>query len=507
MQANTRLLSDSLLGIASKIIDALAKFFTIPMLIAYFGKGDYGLVSLAFSLNAYLRLMDMGMNIGSIRFFSMWIVEKNWSRITNVSRSSIVFYGAIGVINTIIFIILGAYSEYFFTIAIPQREPFKYLMYILAFSTVFNWTSSVVKQLLIANDQIGWINKANIVSSILIFGSAVVAIYAKLSLPEYFMLYILSTMVAIPLNVYRLRDFEVSVKQLLTPGWFAVDFKIILNYSLAIFAMGFFQFSADNLRPILLGRFASKGVEVLTEYRVIQTITAIVIAFGGVFLQTLLPHASKLYASKDTARIQTTIFTGTKYISAFLGLVVFGLITCAEQLLKLYVGVEYIHLTIWLQIWLLTVYVAMHNAPVSSLVLASGKTRFLVISSGVACLATIPITIFFAGSLNVGAAVLGYLAYVILAISAYYFYYTPVILKLAAAKLFFKAFLPSFLLGALSFFGVSILCNYISIYSSLYLIVIQVLSFAAVYITLLVAFIVPISEVKTLLEKFRKKTS
>ena len=185
----------------------------------------------------------------------------------------------------------------------------------------------------------------------------------------------------------------------------------------------------------------------------------------------------------------------------------FGLITCAEQLLKLYVGVEYIHLTIWLQIWLLTVYVAMHNAPVSSLVLASGKTRFLVISSGVACLATIPITIFFAGSLNVGAAVLGYLAYVILAISAYYFYYTPVILKLAAAKLFFKAFLPSFLLGALSFFGVSILCNYISIYSSLYLIVIQVLSFAAVYITLLVAFIVPISEVKTLLEKFRKKTS
>ncbi|RXG12926.1 O-antigen/teichoic acid export membrane protein [Leeuwenhoekiella aestuarii] len=505
MQGNSRLISDSLLGILSKLIDALAKFFTIPMLIGYFGKGDYGLISLAFSLNAYLRLMDMGMNIGSIRFFSMWIVEKKWDKISNVSRSSIVFYGGIGLLNTIIFILLGIYSEFFFSIDESQVLIFKYLMFILAFSTVFNWTSSVVKQLLIANDQIAWVNKTNIISSVFIFGTAVCAIYFKLSLPTYFLLYILATMVVIPLNIHKLRIFGIPLTKLLVPRWFAADFKIILNYSLAIFAMGFFQFSADNLRPILLGRFASKGVEVLTEYRVIQTITAIVIAFGGVFIQTLLPHASKLYASNDTLRIQNTIFTGTKYISAFLGLVVFGLIASAEELLNIYVGPEYTHLTIWLQLWLVTVYIAMHNSPVASLILASGKTRFLVISSGIACIITIPITIFFANTLNVGAAVIGYLAYVILVISAYYFYYIPFVLKLEARKIFINAFLPSLAVGVISYLLTELFRVYFIIENALLSITIMAIVFAVIYLSFTLIFTIRVNEFKSLIQKLLKK--
>src|SRR5690606_35490023 len=68
-----RIFSGSAWGIMAKILDAAAKFVTIPLLVGYYGKVDYGLIALAFSLNAYLRLMDLGMNVGSVRFFSMWV--------------------------------------------------------------------------------------------------------------------------------------------------------------------------------------------------------------------------------------------------------------------------------------------------------------------------------------------------------------------------------------------------------------------------------------------------
>ena len=46
------------------------------MLIGFFGKADYGLIALSFSLNAYLRLMELGMSTGAIRFFSIWFARK-----------------------------------------------------------------------------------------------------------------------------------------------------------------------------------------------------------------------------------------------------------------------------------------------------------------------------------------------------------------------------------------------------------------------------------------------
>src|SRR5680860_90360 len=104
-----RVFSGSAWGIFAKILDAGAKFITIPLLVGYYGKVDYGLIALAFSLNGYLRLMDLGMNIGSVRFFSMWVAKEEWVKIKKVSRSSIVFYGTIGLINSIIFILMADY--------------------------------------------------------------------------------------------------------------------------------------------------------------------------------------------------------------------------------------------------------------------------------------------------------------------------------------------------------------------------------------------------------------
>jgi len=121
--------------------------------------------------------------------------------------------------------------------------------------------------------------------------------------------------------------------------------------------------------------------------------------------------------------------------------------------------------------------ISIPNAPIASLVLASGKTRFLVYSSAVSCTLSLPITAILASRYNVGAAVIGYLVYVSLQIGFYNFYYTPKVLKLNSFKIFSTSFLPVALVGVGSFMATYYLIG-IFIFSSVY---VQLLIQSAVF--------------------------
>jgi O-antigen/teichoic acid export membrane protein len=495
------ILSGSIWGIIAKVVDSVAKFVTIPMLVGFYGKTDYGLIALTFSLNAYLRLMDMGMNIGSIRFFSTWIAKKEWFRISRVSQSSIVFYGVLGLINAIIFIIMAHTAGSFFRLSPEQLPIFKWMMYILSVSTVFNWTSNVISQLLTAHGELGWVNRTTVISSVLNFVTAFVAIKFNLALPFYFFLYTLSTLIIIPLNIYKLKVYNMPLLGLLAPKWNWPAFKEILNYSVAIFAMGIFQFTANNLRPLLLSKYASKGIEVMTEYRVIQTIAMLIIAFGGVFMDALLPSAAKIYAENDLEKIGRMVYNGTKYISVFIAFIVFLLCADSKLLLTLYMGPGYSSLAVWLIIWLLTLLLSMHNTPVASLVLATGKTRFLVYSSAVSCILSLPITVIFAKQYNVGSAVIGYFVYVILQISFYYLYYIPRVLKLDSIRIFFFSFMPVVCLGLVSWGITYYTQQFIQVRSGYLTIVLNSVIFSVSFGIFMVLFIIKPKELREMRSK------
>ncbi|WP_051315076.1 lipopolysaccharide biosynthesis protein [Algoriphagus terrigena] len=450
--AAKRIFSGSVWGIVSKILDAGAKFITIPLLVGYYGKGDYGLIALAFSLNAYLRLMDLGMNVGSVRFLSQWEAKGDWDSISRASRSGVIFYGVIGLVNTLVFLFMAFNGEYFFKLSPDQIPVYRTMMFILSASTVPNWLSNVVVQLLSAKDELGHVNRAFLISSLANFGVALIAVQFKWSLPAYFLGYTLATLLPIPLNIFRLKVFPIKLSQLLLPKWDLPIFKEIIGYSAAIFLMGIFQLTANELRPILLARYAS-SIDVLTDYRVIQTIAMLVISFGSIFLQVLLPSASKIYAEGNHDKIERMVLEATRYISLFLCFVVFILILNSHDLLGLYMGPDYLYLAPWLNLWLLTVLLNMHNTPVASLVLSSGKTKALIFSSAISCIVSLPITVVLAPTMNVGAAVLGYLVYMSIQIGFFYVYYIPKVLKLSSWKILATSFVPALMVGLLSFGG------------------------------------------------------
>ena len=68
-------LSSFVWSTAAKILTAVVGFVTVPLLLGYYGKAEYGLLSIATACNSYMALLDLGMNTGAVKFYSQWKAE------------------------------------------------------------------------------------------------------------------------------------------------------------------------------------------------------------------------------------------------------------------------------------------------------------------------------------------------------------------------------------------------------------------------------------------------
>ncbi len=435
-------------GVVSKFLDAGIKFLTIPLLLNYYGKENYGLLTLAIATNAYMQLLNMGMNTGAVKFFSQWIAIGNYEMINRVSRTNLSFYLGIGLINSTVLLILSYWGETIFKVTPEQFISFRYLLWILAGFSILNWIIFVFNQLLIADEKIAFTQKILSIRSILSLAVVGVAILFKWSILQYFVLDLfVNSAVIIP---YYYNCKKSNLIQSLLPAFYWKDFSIVFKYSIAIFAMGLFQFTATQSRPLILGIFSNKGVSILSEYRVIEVFPIFIISIGGMLISILLPKTSRFIQTNNLDAIKKMAYEGTKYTSILVSFLCFPIILNANELLTIYVGEEYSHLANWLAIWVFSLTLFLHNSPVSSLVLATGKTRMLVYSSAFSCIVSIIINSVLVNYFGVGSAVIGYLVYIIIQMSFYYLYFNTYVLNLNSWLVFRSFFIPT-ILGISSF--------------------------------------------------------
>ncbi len=451
-------------GVVSRILDAIIKFVTIPLLINYFGKDDYGILTLAIATNTYMQLLDLGLNTGAVKHISQWIIQSRYRLIYEVARTSITFYLFIGILNSLIFVLLVIFGGKIFNIDACQLKVLKTMLFSMAFFCIINWISSVFNQLLIANENISFIQKIFSMRSIMNLILVFCTIKLNFSLTTYYIIYLFINAIIILPFYYKSRNEKLIDKFL--PAFYWKSFLPILKYSLAIFMMSLFQFTAVQSRPIILSIVSSTGVSVLTEYRVIEVFPVFIISIGGMITQILLPKTSKYVEQNKYAEINALAYKGTMYTAILVMLLCIPVMINSKQLLLLYMGPAYTHLSIWLSLWVLAVVLYLHNSPVSSLVLATGKTKILVYSSAFSCFVSILVNVLLIPSLGVGATVVGYLIYVFIQQSFYYLYINNKILCLDSIKILCAFLKPTVIGMCLAFllilvdidFGNDLLC-------------------------------------------------
>lgn len=429
------------------VVNAIYGFIAVPILIKYFGKAEYGLIGLAMSVNVYLQLMDMGFNSTNVRFFSTWLSGGKKEKVLMAFQTSLFFYGAIGLINALILLILSFFTDSIFNVTSEQSDVLKILMYILAFSAFCNWFSSCFDQLIKATENIAWIQRRQLIPKVFQIIVLIATVYIGFSIEIYFLLTTIATFLIVPLSIKKIR-MELPYVSFL-PKLDKNVFMEMLPYSLNIFSFSIFQFSFYNLRPVFLGMEGS--IESVTDFRVMNGIISMVHLLGGAFISVLLPSTSKVVAQKNMDAYYRVAYEGTKYISMLLCFLSFCFMAIGADLLTLYVGEEYLVLIPWFNLWLLC-NLCTHNQAISSLILAGSNIRAITYNTIAASLIGLMITWILIPYYQVGGTVLGFVAYLIIQLGFYYLYYWPRKMNIRSSKVLFYSFGPYVLLGTIVYF-------------------------------------------------------
>jgi len=419
------------------IVNGVYGFASVPLLIAYFGKSDYGLIGLAMSVNVYLQLMDLGFSSTNVRYFSNWLARKDYTNVNGLFRTSLSFYGTLGILNAIILLAVSIFSDKIFNVSPEQDMVIKNLFYILAISAFISWYTSCFDQLVKANELVGWTQKMTLLPKGVQIVILIWTVTIGFSIECYYALSAFSMFLILPFMVRKIKQLCPYIS--FTPSFDKKIFKEVLPYSLNIFSFGIFQFSIVNLRPVFLGMESTP--ESITDYRILEGVVKIVMMLGGTFMGAFLPSASKVVAMHNKTAQDQIIYQGTRFISIAICFCCFGMMVISKELLTVYVGKEYLYLTFWLDLWLLTT-LGSHNQAISSLILAGSDIRAITYCTIASSVIGLLLTWFLIPFYDVGATVIGYIVYCLFQILFYYFFYWPVVMKISSGKIFLKSFFP-----------------------------------------------------------------
>lgn len=424
-----------------KVITAIVGFVSVPLLLGYYGKADYGILGIATACNGYMHLLDLGMNSGAVKFYSQWRTEGKLELICRVARTNITFYFIISIINIALLLLLAVFGEGLFSVTHEQFIQLRTCLIIIAFFSIFSWASTTFRQLLVANLQMSYTMQIQTIMALL-KGLLIAFVFLfKLSLSFYF--FLLTGIVSFLIIPYAIKCRKQNLIDSLKPAFYWKDFKVVIGFSLSLFALSLFQMTATQSRPIILSIFASNGADAVAEFKIIEVIPSLIISIGGSFTGIFLPRTSSMVAKGNQAEISEFAYKWTKYTTIIVNILTIPFILCAKEVLSAYVGNNYSYLSRWLIIWCATVLLQMHTTPGNALVLAYGKTKLLVISTSIFCLISVVLNAFLCSHLGVGAAVVSYFLYVIMVLGLYYLVYYKKLMNLSRLEMLKSFVVPS----------------------------------------------------------------
>ena len=432
----------------TKILNALVGFISVPLLLGIYNKADYGIISLAMSFNAYLHLLDLGMNTGAVKFYSQWREEGKLDLINKVAHTNISFYLLLAIINTLIMICLGFFAENLFSISGQQFSILRNCLFIIAGFSIFNWVTTAFNQLLISDMQMAFTQKMQFVQVVLKVAAIALVLVFQWSIEVYF--FMLTAIIALLVVPYSYKCLKDKLIDNLIPKLYLKEFKVVLVFSLSLFALSIFQITATESRAIILGIFNKDGADTVADFKILSVVPSLIITIGGTLSAIFLPGASGLVAKNNKTSIENFAYKWTRLTSILANLLCLPFILCAKEVLTAYVGQSYAGLDIWLILWCLTALIQIHTTPGNSLVIAYGKTLPLVFTSAVACILSIILNAALASKFGAGSAVIGYLVYVVIVIGLYYLVYYKKLIGLKRSKML-KSFLVPTALGVIAY--------------------------------------------------------
>lgn len=442
-------------SVVVNLVSAIYGFIATPLLIKYFGRSEYGLIALATSVNSYMALMDLGLGSTNVRFFSNWLAKGNHDKVNKLMQTCTAFYGCIGIINAIVLLVVSIFSNQIFNVTPEQDKILNQMLWVLCVVAIVNWYTSCYNQIISATENVAWVQKRTLFTKFLMIIVVALTLIFKLTILQYFIATMTVGFVVLPVTIRKVMKEAPYIS--FRAKFDKRIFKEILPYSLGIFSFGFFQFTYNQLKVVIIGMQGS--VSSVTDFGVMTAIASLVSMVGGVFIQALLPASSRIVATGDQEAFDRVAYKGTHFITMVLCFCAFGLMTVDRDLVMVYVGKDFMHIIPWLNIWLLLT-ITGNVSCISSLILGGSDVKPLAYSSAVASIVATIASWFAVPYFQAGGVVIGMIVYNAIQQLFYYTYYWRKSLKIDTWKIFIKTDVPFLLIGGLTMIGISYLPHF-----------------------------------------------
>lgn len=400
---------------ASKLLDAAVRFLTVPIVLAHFGKLEFGLLALAFSINVFLAIADFGLNINAVRRLSDHLVAGEGALLNRLVRACSFYYTVIGAINLVAVLVLGWMGPTWLKLDAAQAGDFFWMMSALGVASFVSWSFAVHRQLIQAAGQLGWDERNNLICTLCVALLVWLTVVAGLDVVTYYVATLVIGLLPVALRVGKVRRLAPEVRIGLQRDWHT--FKPMVNASAMIFIMSVAQVMAIHFRPLILA--ARGSLEDVADYRILQGVVSFALLVSGGLLNVIYPEVARLEAQGDTRRLRELAHRGTGLLLWGHLLLVAPLMLASGQILQLYVGDAFTYLALPLALWLLTC-IAGHNAIFSSVLLSRGRLGWLTSTSVFNAVLTLALAWWLVPAYGLDAVVWTYVLYFVLQTIVFY---------------------------------------------------------------------------------------
>ena len=429
--------------VINKFVGAAYSFVAVPILIGLYGRLDYGLITIALSINVYMTLLDMGFSNTNLRYFSNYLAKNDVENVKRLFGTSISFYGGVGVLNALIIFVISFFVGDVFQVTPEQTVILRHLLYVIALNSLFNWYTSCFGQLIQGAEYVGFFSKISLAGNLLNILVLTLTLTLKLSIVEYYAgLVFLSLIYRTVLSIRKIKSIIPDIS--FRPHFDKNLFKEMLPYSMNIFSVSLLTWGALQLQPLLLGMRCNSGEA--TDYNVISSIYMFLGFIGGSFNSAIFPSVSRAVALDNREVIDRIAYQGTKYLVIIICFVTFAYISVSPDVMQLYLGESFMYLVPWLDFYLLNL-LGSHNAGISAIIYAGTDIRLITRYSAFSYISMVIIFWFLIPYYGARSIAISGTICNILQMTFYYFYYWPKKLKINARYIFWKDLLPFMLVG------------------------------------------------------------
>ena len=319
------------------LLQTITGFIYVPMLLNYIGKNEYGLYQLIGSFIAYLSVMDFGMSVVVVSFYSKYKTMHDKVNMENILAIALRAYAVI----TIALFILG----YGFYICIPdifaksmsmgEISSAQNLLALLLFNIVITISTMMFRAVINAYERYFFLKGLETIQLVM---QPVLVVLVLQSLPSALAVAGVQTILNIILIVARIYYcFEKLHIKIRYHFWDKEMFTSFKKLSLSVFAVSIIDQVFFKTNQVILGIVS--GTVAVAVYSIASTIYINYMTLSTAISGVYLPYVTELIAKNEPMSKLTDLFIRIGRLQYFLlALVASGFIIFGRQFIHLWAG-------------------------------------------------------------------------------------------------------------------------------------------------------------------------